>query len=142
ADAVSGVVNCVLDKRCAGVKGVLQGGGSTDDDYNNYRAAVAYGAPVGDRAHVLLSVDRYENSGFLRSDRPIWSNAGQAGKVVGSTARSGTAANPYIIYPDLHQAYDTPGGFVTSGPFAGTTFLSPGIFRPVNPGNPTGTPGI
>ena len=142
SDAVAGVVNFVLDKNYTGVKGVAQNGISSRGDNASYRLGLAGGIDLGSRAHALVSIDHSSSDGYLFSDRPELADHGLAvGRTVGA-GRAGTAANPYIFLEDLRLSLATFGGLATSGPFANTNFVSPGVYRPVIRGTATGSPGV
>ena len=55
SDALSGVVNFVLDTKFTGLKGEIVGGQTTYNDNRNWKAALSYGASFADgRGHFLL----------------------------------------------------------------------------------------
>jgi outer membrane receptor protein involved in Fe transport len=64
ADAVSGVVNFRLDRGFSGIKYSAQAGTTTYGDGNNYKVSVAYGADVGQRGHIIVSGEYFENEGI------------------------------------------------------------------------------
>ena len=143
SDAVAGVVNFVLDRNFTGVKAEAQYGESQAGDNENYRVGVAGGTDLFDgRAHVLVSLETYNDDGMLRSDRA----AGRADYAyVGSTpgtALPGSAANPYVSVPNISIPISSPTGLMLSGPLAGEQFAPGGTsVIPFNAGTPTGTPG-
>jgi outer membrane receptor protein involved in Fe transport len=63
ADAVAGVVNFRLDREFSGLKYALQGGSSTYHDDYNYKAGIAYGTDIGQRGHIVSSVETYHKDG-------------------------------------------------------------------------------
>ena len=139
SDAVSGVVNFVLDSKFTGVKGVLQGGITQRGDGQNFRFGLAAGRDFLDgRAHVVASVDINVQNGYLNADRPKLNDRGIG---VGSTGvgAAGTASNPLIQVPEVRANFATFGGLAINGPFANTAFIAPGVYRPVNRGTATGT---
>jgi iron complex outermembrane receptor protein len=140
SDAVAGVVNYVLDTSFTGAKAEAQIG-NTIDAGENERVGFAYGTAIGDsdRGRLLLSVEHYNNDGYLQRDRPELSDLGLAvGSVIGGSA-PGTAANPYINVANARVAFATFGGVALTGPFANTNFVSPGVYAPINNGTRTGT---
>jgi iron complex outermembrane recepter protein len=76
SDALSGVVNFVLDKEFTGVKGEVQSGVSTyGDDPNaqvNFTAGTTF---AGGRGHFLIFGEYYFNAGLKGSFRP-WNDEG------------------------------------------------------------------
>ncbi len=57
SDAVSGVVNFLLDTDFTGIKTNLQGGISEIGDNENYTASLAGGVALGERMHLIASAD-------------------------------------------------------------------------------------
>jgi iron complex outermembrane receptor protein len=135
SDAVTGVVNFVLDTKFNGLKAVAQTGVSTYGDAPSNRIGVAGGGSLGDKAHFIWSAERYSQAGLSENDRTF----GAADPVY---TGAGTAASPYqLIYNDRtnNQTY---GGLVTSGPFAGQQFASNGQLAPFVHGGQTASPFI
>lgn len=70
SDAVSGVVNFILDNRFAGLKATVEGGGTTHGDGRNYLASVAAGKGfAGGRGHVMISGEYAHRDGIFHVDR-------------------------------------------------------------------------
>ncbi|MGV3591847.1 MAG: TonB-dependent receptor plug domain-containing protein, partial [Gammaproteobacteria bacterium] len=59
-DAVAGVVNFVLNTDFEGFTANVQAGTTSRRDGDNYGASATYGTAVGDRGHLLLSADWYD----------------------------------------------------------------------------------
>lgn len=137
SDAVSGVVNFILDHKFNGLKGVLQGGISGVGDAPSYRVGLAGGSDVlGGRGHLELSVELYDRDKILdQASRPYGDLATQ---IVGA----GTKANPYTLATHAYISNTSFGGLVTSGPLAGQQFLPSGVLAPFDPGMPTATTNI
>lgn len=131
SDALSGVVNFILDKNFTGFKGVAQGGESTHGDDGSYRVGAAFGTEFAEeKGHVEFSIERYHSNGIPdRSDRP-------AGRPVYISAGAGTAADPIHTVAGARFSIMTDGGFAMSGPFAGQQFLPDGELAPFNAGVP------
>ena len=140
SDAVSGVVNYVLDKHFNGIKYEMHGGISTYADGAEQELGVAAGTDLfGGRGHVEADV-RYFNHDLINNNaRPYFEN-GQSWIDPGA----GTAANPFINTPygRLNNQADN-GGVVTCGGCAATwtTFTPGGTLIPYSQGTTTGTPG-
>lgn len=132
SDAITGVVNYVLDDDFTGVKGVAQGGRSNYSDADSWRVGLAGGTPLLDgRMHVLFSVEKSEDDGIpSKADRPEW---GPLPMVVGA----GTAANPYVAITNARMRSSTFGGLIRTGPLANWHFLPSGEAVPMDPGQPT-----
>jgi len=148
SDAVSGVVNYVLDTKFVGLKGVAQKGVSTRGDLGNYRLGLAGGiAFAGDRGHLVFSAERYENDGIDRGERIYGNDAYAAvGSVPGSPVAAGRAANPFIYMGNLRSNVNDFEGQVRAGTstppaLLNQKFTTGGRLRPVANGTPTGTAG-
>jgi iron complex outermembrane receptor protein len=78
SDAVSGVVNYILDSKFTGVKLNGQGGISSRGDGGSYRFGAAYGGSFADgRLRILASVDHSHNNGiFLNYKGRKWAEDG------------------------------------------------------------------
>ena len=64
SDAVSGVINFVLDTKFNGIKGAVQGGISRYDDGKSFKISLAGGRDIADgRGHLLFAYDRYRIEG-------------------------------------------------------------------------------
>ena len=96
SDAVSGVVNYVINKTFTGVRGQVSYGASEQNDATKFDAAVAYGVKLGDRAHAEFSYEYRKEGGIDARTQRDWAN--QWG-VTGA----GTAANPYVLQGNLRS---------------------------------------
>ncbi|MDQ0252047.1 outer membrane receptor protein involved in Fe transport [Sphingomonas kyeonggiensis] len=127
SDAVSGVVNFILNKKLEGLKIEADTGITTYGDGGNYSASIAGGKSfAGGRGHVLLSANidhqdgifevgnerEWNHTGYVRAENPAW---------VGSTATTpGTTNNRYFTtLRNVGASNSTPGGLITAS--AGTT---------------------
>ncbi|HWJ69028.1 MAG TPA: TonB-dependent receptor [Sphingobium sp.] len=122
SDAVAGVVNFILDEKFTGLKGTVQAGVTERGDNLNEKAALTFGTPLGDRAHLLVSGTFYNADGVLNYRKRDWFNscaplnnpvtgAGQPARV-----QKCGAATPMMA----------AGGLIVSGPLAGTQFVGSG----------------
>ncbi len=147
SDAVSGVINFILDTRYNGIKGKVQAGISGQGDDESYGASIAGGANVlGGRGHVLFSAEHYEREGLPRNEMRSegdgwWAEVG-----------NGKAATPYRnARPVFYQTgtFGTVFPFAVNNsrnagnPLAGYHFLPDGTLVPFNPGvTPAGSSNI
>jgi outer membrane receptor protein involved in Fe transport len=134
SDAVTGVVNFILDHKFDGLKGVIQGGISDYGDARGMRAGLAGGEDVLG-GHLIWSIEYKDRDAIPdASARPL-GNKGYS--VVGA----GTTASPYYLVNNIRQANTAPGGLITSAnsPGYGMQFLSNGQLGAFNPGTPTTT---
>jgi outer membrane receptor protein involved in Fe transport len=136
SDAVTGVVNYVLDTKFNGVKGTLQDGISQYGDAGSYRAAVAAGTDLfGGRGHFEASYERYQQNGISdKFDR-------EAGRRVYLEAGNGTTV-PYHLIQDARQSNSSFGGLITSGVLSGMEFANNNVLTPFVHGTPSGTSNI
>ncbi len=135
SDAVSGVVNYIVNRNLQGFRGMASGGISRYSDDARYNIGMAYGANLGDRLHVEASYEyRVEEGVFSRASRPYLNQVGVTG--------NGTAANPYVLQTNLRQAGFPFGGLITNGALAGRHFSSNGVLTPFVAGTATGTSGV
>jgi len=152
SDAVSGVVNFILDRNFTGLKGQAQYGIDDRGDNQNYRIGVAAGAPFSDgKGHVLLSGEYYKSDGMLRSDRK---NGRTSWAFVGSNTTScpvftgacvpGGVNNPYVIGRDVRITAANQYGKIVAGPASllNQRFTETGALVAFNNGTATGSPGI
>jgi outer membrane receptor protein involved in Fe transport len=132
SDAVSGVVNYVLDHNFTGLKAEASAGISEYGDARQFDAGVAWGTKLGDNGHFEASYQYHDGTGILRrSDRPWMDLVGVAG--------AGTEANPFTLYSGLRQRDYPAGGVIASGPLANQVFKSNGVLSPFVNGQTTGT---
>jgi iron complex outermembrane receptor protein len=136
SDAVTGVVNFILDKNFNGLKVFGQVGDSTYGDARSYRFGVAGGGEIMDRAHVIWSFEEYQNNGIdSHASRPWAAN-------IPDYTGSGTVASPFTLVTNARLNNTTLGGLATSGPFAGQQFTSSGALAAFNAGAPTKTSSV
>ncbi|HTK36763.1 MAG TPA: TonB-dependent receptor [Caulobacteraceae bacterium] len=136
SDAVTGVVNYILDTHYTGLKMLAQKGISDYGDAPSLKVGVTFGSKVFDRGHFVFSAEHYQYAGVKDlSARPY--TAGMP-----TLSGTGTAANPYTISTNVRIATSSFGGLVRTGPFAGQQFVGTGVLAPFNPGTPTATTGI
>ena len=147
SDAVSGVINFILDTNYTGIKGSAQVGISDYGDDLSSGFDIAAGFDVfGDRGHVLLSFDHYQRDGIPRNeDRP---RGGDWITQVGN----GTEAAPYRNASPVFYQTGTFGTLFPLGtnfsvnignPLAGMHFLPDGSLVPFDPGvTPAGSSNV
>lgn len=129
SDALSGVVNFILDKEFTGVKGEVSGGLTTYGDGGNFKTELTGGFGFnGGRGHVLLNGEINNNHGIHRSERP-WVKQGQA--IVPNTSYTATNGQPasFLIKRGAGLSISVPGGLITSGPLKGIAFGQGGVPR-------------
>jgi outer membrane receptor protein involved in Fe transport len=127
SDAVTGVVNFILDRKFDGLKGVFQGGISDYGDRKSYRLGLAGGTDLGSHGHLIWSLE-YMNQDAIpdASSRPF---GGVSAADVGSTfnGSAGSQTNPYILVKGVRANNHNPYGLIESNAgaaVAGGTSLS------------------
>ncbi len=113
-DAVAGVVNFILDTDYTGWEASVEGGITSRGDHGTVQVSATWGAPIGDRMHLLLSADYY-HADLVR-------NYGGRGWYEGWSLINNplaTAANPdetrYLRLPNVVSSIATHGGLINSG---------------------------
>jgi outer membrane receptor protein involved in Fe transport len=135
SDAMSGVVNYVIDRKFNGLKVDASYGQSERSDAGRRNAALAWGGTLARGLHIEAGVELRKEDGIdRRSDRPWLDQVGVTG--------AGTAANPYVLQTNLRQKSFPFGGLVTSGALAGQVFKENGVLSPFVAGTATGTSAI
>jgi iron complex outermembrane receptor protein len=135
SDAMTGVVNYILDHKFNGVKADASYGVSGRGDANKANAGFAWGTKLDRGLHVEAGVEYRKEDGIDRRSDRDWLNQ------VGVTG-AGTAANPYVLQSNLRQKTFPFGGLITNGALAGKTFQQNGVLSPFVAGTPTGTAAI
>lgn len=144
SDAVSGVVNFVMDKDFTGLKGLAQSGVSERGDNRSSRVGIAAGTSLFDgRGHIEGSLEYYDNDGIPHVvDR-------KNGAALYTYTGAGTAANPFRLTTNSRITSFSPYGhaivgFNSAGGVVGSidsVFRADGTMVPFQHGTPTGTPG-
>ena len=121
SDAVSGVVNFILNKKFTGFKSELSGGTTTYGDNPSFKAALTGGNDFASgRGHFILSGQMAQQSGILEGDRD-WNQAGW--QIVNNPNYTATNGQPQrLLLNQIAAANATPGGIIVSGPLKGTAF--------------------
>jgi len=129
SDAVTGVVNFILDKEFTGVKGELSGGATTYGDAENWKVSLSAGFPfAGGRGHVLLSGEVNDKKGIMDNPRE-WAKSGVG---VITNPAYGTGPGQSTSVPERLVRYDTStwytkGGIIDRGPLKGIAFGDGGV---------------
>lgn len=138
SDAVAGVVNFVLDKNYTGLKAEVQGGITTYGDNESGKVNITGGTPFADgRGHLLFSGEFAHNDGiFGAMASRDWGYPVE--HIVLNPAYTAGATNvPQYITARASTLLAAPGGIITSGPLAGTTFTQNGTPVPYKYGTVT-----
>lgn len=135
-DAITGVVNFILDSDFTGVRSHVQGGVTDRGDNENYEVSVSAGFDLGERGHVLISAEKFhQNEIFTYDDRDWYQGWGAVSN----------AANPseQLIRPHVISNRLSLDGIIiaTQPQLANLQFLQDGSLAPLVLGNPSATAG-
>ncbi len=128
SDAVSGVVNVILDDDFEGLRAHAQAGIAAAGDFDSLETGLTFGTRLGSNSSLLLSAELFRASGIRGYDSRDWYH-GQA--AIPNPDPDGPAE---IIARDVRSTAYTFGGLITSGPLAGTEFLEGGVPAPFQRG--------
>ncbi len=134
SDAVSGVVNFLLDTDFTGVKAKLQGGITDRSDNENVEASLAGGMNLGERGHIMGSIEYFKaNKVESYKDRDWYQNWGTV-DVNGPT-------QPAVIARNVSSRLYTAGGLIVlpGSRLNMTQFLTGGTAAPFQNGSLVGT---
>jgi outer membrane receptor protein involved in Fe transport len=136
SDAISGVINFIVDHRFNGVKAHAQQGISGYGDGQAFNASLTYGTNLFDgRGH-------FEASYEYRKDQGVLSRASREWNQQWAATGLGTNAFPYYLAPNVRLANTSFGGLVNQGIFNGQTFKTDGVLSPFVAGQLTGSAGV
>jgi outer membrane receptor protein involved in Fe transport len=133
SDAVSGVVNFVLDKTYTGLKGSFEGNGTTRWDDPGWHGTLTAGLKFADdRGHILLNGELSKDYGLFGVPRS-WNNKGNY-IITNPAYAAGNGQPERILATGAGLSNATRGGIITSGPLRGTTFGAGGALGTFNYG--------
>jgi len=120
SDAVSGVVNFILDKELTGIKGSIEAGQTTYGDNDQYRLNLSAGLPfMQGRGKVLLNAELTDREGIYGVPRD-WNNKGYY--IVNNPAYAPGNGQPERLVTYNAGPIAAPGGVIWNGPLRGTAF--------------------
>lgn len=128
SDALTGVVNFVLDTKFTGFKAEASAGTTNYSDNDNWKGSLTYGTTfAGGRGHFIVSGEASDDEGLLVAKRP-WNNHGYG--FVNNPDFTATNGEPRLIFGDQFSlATASWGGIInnTRGQIAnfpqGTTIM-------------------
>ncbi|MDO6414788.1 TonB-dependent receptor [Sphingomonas sp. BIUV-7] len=131
SDAVSGVVNFILDRSYKGVKADYEFGITDYGDGQNHKASITAGTDFGPdgQGHILASGEFFTQAGQHTIDRP-WNNYGYfrivnpayVATTVNGVRVSDNGLPEQIVASSVGLSGSTPGGLITSGALRGVYF--------------------
>ncbi len=122
SDALTGVVNFILNTTFTGFKGEVSGGVTTYGDDRNWKVNAAYGTAFGSgRGHFIMSAEAAMDDGLIVNDRP-WNKQGYS--YINNPAYTATNGQPRILSTSRVALSPTAswGGTIATGPLRGTSF--------------------
>jgi len=138
SDAMSGVVNFVLDKEFTGLKGEVSGGVTTYGDNRDWKVQLTGGTSfANDRGHLLIAGEASKVDGILINPRD-WAYDGCNG-MLNPAYVAGNGQPQYLIRCGTSTTGGTAGGIITAGPLKGTAFGPGGTPYQFNYGQVAGT---
>lgn len=141
SDAVSGVVNFILNHQLDGLRANAQAGISSHGDQEQFLVQGAYGAGfLDDRLRITVAGEYYDNRGGKTQGSRDWGRDGW--NLVSNpdyTPTNGQFAR--IVSPDVQYPNATMGGLITArtGPLANIQFGPGGTVLPFTYGTHVGT---
>jgi outer membrane receptor protein involved in Fe transport len=139
SDAVTGVVNFVLDKKFDGIKFDINSGISTYGDAASYKAGVAAGTDLfGGKGHIEGSLQHFHQDGVPHNSRP------EGPRYFLLTGNGTSAATAFTTTMNSRLSTLAYGGKITCTACTvnGQQFLTGGQIAPYNPGVATTSAGI
>ncbi len=138
SDALSGVVNFILDKKFTGFKGEVSGGVTTYGDDRNWKIALAGGYNIGSRGHMLISGEWAVKDGIFGNNR-AWNGTGTY--TIVNPAYTATNGQPqWLVVSGAQPDTATRGGIITSTALKGIAFAANGVPYQFNYGSITNDP--
>jgi outer membrane receptor protein involved in Fe transport len=134
SDAVTGVVNFILDRTYTGVKVNLERGETGYGDDRNYLMSLTAGTPLlGGRGHVLFNADYSHRAGIYGMGNRDWADNGYY--LAYNPAWTASNGQPEYM-PTYNAGYITmtPGGIITNTALRGTYFGVGGSVKQFNYG--------
>ena len=108
SDAVAGVTNFILDTDYTGLKARVQGGITGHGDGANKEGELTYGTAIGERVHLIASIDYYNNNP-IEGVRP-WMHSW--GAVSNPAYVPGGSQPQQLVAPNVGSTIYTPGGLI------------------------------
>jgi len=140
SDAVTGVINFVIDKNFNGLKFNSQIGTSTYGDATSWRVGGAAGMSLFEnRGHIEFSYDHYDSKGLKGVD------SRKAGKDYWIVGGDGTANNPFRLVKNGRTLLGSRGGMIVGSPppaLRDIVFNTNGVATPFIHGASSGVNGI
>ncbi len=136
SDAVSGVVNVIINKNFTGLKASVDLTDTGQDTRRTYGFTVTNGFDIlGGRSHVEWAVTYNNSPSTVYMNTAHWFN--NPAVVSNPLYVAGNHSVPQLIHVNNGGQRDLPGGDVTSGPLTGLAWGAGGQLTTFHPGNCT-----
>lgn len=132
SDAVSGVVNFILDTTYTGVQANLQGGMTELGDNENIKANIAGGMALSDNLHLMGALDYYHAKPIKDPAARSWQ---QSWGVIANPLAGQPGQPARLTRNNVRSRQFTQGGLILTGPFAFQQFLPGGGLAPFESGS-------
>jgi len=129
SDAITGVVNFILDTDFEGMAANAQAGISDVGDHETSRFSLAGGFALGERAHVIMGGEYFDSGDIPNYDKRDWYKA-WSDINYGTTAGKPAQTPQRIRVANAFTREFTLGGLIVSSSLAGTQFLPNGTPAP------------
>jgi iron complex outermembrane recepter protein len=131
-NAVAGVANFILDTDFEGLNTHVQGGNSSENSRGTWEVGVAYGTAIGDRSHLIVSAEAYEQDGVFGYDSQDWYEGWGQVRVPGTLLD--------LVVPDVVSTQGSQNGIISAPGSAlnNWEFREDGTAGPFVFGNPSG----
>ena len=128
SDAISGVINFILDTKLQGIRATAQVGVSSEGDNASHRLGIAGGTEFADgRGHVIGAVEYNNTDGVRQYGDRDWARFGYAAiRTLAPLPQTSTSNPTRVIVPGVRPSNASSGGLITSGPLAGNQFVAGG----------------
>ena len=134
SDAIAGVVNFVVDSGFSGFEAAVEAGSSSRSDADGRKLTAAWGGDVGERWHVVASLEGFERDGLSADARSF---ATPPAIVPNPSYTPANGERPLLVVRNAYDANQSPGGLILNGPLAGQQFLPDGATAPYVPSSCT-----
>ncbi len=138
SDAVSGVVNFILDTKFEGLKANAQTGISGSGDNLHYSTSITGGMSfLNDRLHVVGSVLDYKSNGVTAASARAWTSRGVSAisnPAYNKALPTSPTNSALVVVTNPYSSVAALGGLITNTALAGTAFDQNGAAIPFNYG--------
>lgn len=145
SDALTGVVNIILDNKYTGIKGDFAVGRTNYGDDASWKANLTAGTTFfGGRGHFVASAEAAGNDGILMGEnKRSWDKQGyqmMTNPAYGTGVGQSQSVPLQIAQKNVGMSQAAPGGLIVSGPLKGTIFGAGGAISTITYGSLVSNP--